>query len=190
MRNSVLVFVSVILTACVAGTNFVRPAEDKLVMGKSDKKQIITMMGEPTGRGEKVMNGATIDIINYAYASVGAEAVYDGVTAARSMGFMFYKDKLVGKEFTSSFKTDNTAFDIGKAKSVKKGMKESEVITLLGKPGGEYRYPVMEDKNGRSMVYLFTQTKGFSSQSIMLKVGLDTKGNVATSEFTKVGNID
>ena len=190
LRSSMILFYVLVLTACVAGSGFVKPAEDKLVMGKSDKKQIIAMMGEPTGTGEKVMNGEALDIINYAYASFGADAVYDGVTAERSMAFMFYKGKLVGKEFTSSFNVDNTAFYPAKAKSVKKGMKESEVLALMGKPGGEYRYPVIEDKNGKAMVYLFTQTKGFRSQSNMLKVELDSKGTTVNSEYTKVGNVD
>lgn len=146
-------------------------------------------MGEPVGKGEKVSNGENVEIVNYAYAQVGGEAVFDGVTPARSVGFLFHNNVLVGKEFTSSFKSDNTYFDPLKAKSVKQGMKKQDVVTLLGKAGGEYRYPIISNKKGKALVYVFAQTKGFKSQQNILIVELDEKETVQKSEFNQAGQL-
>ena len=181
--------VVMLLAACAAGVNFVKPTDDKLALGSTTKNQILILMGEPNGKGQKVSNGENLEIINYAYAKVGDEAVFEGVTPARSIGFLFHNNVLVGKEFTSSFKSDNSYFDPQKAKSVKQGMKGSEVVALLGKPGGEYRYPVISNKSGKALVYTFTQTKGFKSQQNVLVVELDANDVVQKSEFNQVGQL-
>jgi outer membrane protein assembly factor BamE (lipoprotein component of BamABCDE complex) len=181
--------IAMFLAACAAGVNFVRPADDQLVLGSTTKNQIIALMGEPNRKGQKVSNGEDLEIIGYAYAKVGDEAVFEGVTPARSVGFLFHKNVLVGKEFSSSFKSDNTYFDAQKAKSVKQGMTRLEVVALLGKTAGEYRYPVISNKNGKALVYIFTRTKGFKSQQDILIVELDEKDIVQKSEFNQIGQL-
>lgn len=180
---------SIFLFSCAAGVNFVKPADEQLVLGSTTKEQIISLMGKPNGRGQKVSNGENLQIINYAYAKVGDKAVFKGVTPARSVGFLFHNNVLVGREFTSSFKSDNTYFDPEIAKSIKQGMGKRAVIALLGKPGGEYCYPLVANKSGKALVYIFTQTKGFKSQENVLVVELDKKGVVQRSEFNQFGQL-
>ena len=189
MKFGVALTVALLLAACAAGVNFVKPADDQLVLGSTTKSQIIALMGEPNGKGQKIANGENLDIINYAYARVGGEAVFEGVTPARSIGFLFHNNVLVGTESTSSFKSDNTYFDPQKAKSVKQGMTREEVVALLGKAGGEYRYPIVSNKNGKALVYIFTQTKGFKSQQNILIVEFDEKDAVQKSEFNQIGQL-
>lgn len=178
-----------LLAGCTAGVNFAKPSDDQLIPGSTTKQQIIALLGEPTGKGQKIANGEELNIITYAYAQAGGEAVFEGVTPARAIGFFFHNDILVGKEYTSSFKSDNTYFDVEQAKSIKQGMSRSEVVALMGAPGGEYRYPVIADQNGSAMVYNFVQTKGFKSQQSMLVVELDSDGRVQKSELNQVGQL-
>ena len=189
IKFGAMLVVTMLVTACAAGVNFVKPADNQLVLGSTTKNQIIVLMGEPNGKGQKVSNGEDLDIISYAYAKADDEAVFEGVTPARSVAFLFHKNVLVGKEFTSSFKSDSTYFDPQKAKSVKKGMKKQDVVALLGKAGGEYRYPVISNKNGKALVYIFVQTKGFKSQQNILTVELNEKDIVQKSEFNQVGQL-
>lgn len=180
---------SMLLAACAAGVNFVKPPDEKLVLGSTTKDQIIALMGEPNGKGQKVSNGKDLEVIGYSYAQAGGEAVFEDVTPARSIAFLFHDDVLVGKESTSSFKADSTYFDPQKARTIKQGMTASEVEALLGKPGGEYRYPVISDRSGKALVYTFTQTRGFKSQQNLLVVELDAKGVVRRAEFNQVGQL-
>jgi outer membrane protein assembly factor BamE (lipoprotein component of BamABCDE complex) len=189
IRIGAVLAAAAIMTAC-AGVNFVKPADDKLVVGTTTKSQVLAIMGaEPNGKGEKLANGEKLESVIYAYATVGGESVFPGVTPARAIGFTFHKDTLVGKEFTSSFNVDNTWFDPEKAKSIKQGMTTAEVVALMGKPGGEYRYPVIANRNGKALVYMFTQTKGFTSQQSLLSVEVDERGVVQKSEYTQVGQL-
>lgn len=176
------------LVAC-AGVNFIKPTDEQLVIGSTTKSQVVAMMGQPNGKGQKVANGETLDIITYAYANVGGGSVFEGVTPARALGLYFHNDLLVGTEFTSSFRDDNTYFDPEKAKSIKQGMPRAEVVALLGPAGGEYRFPLIADRKGKALVYTFTQTKGFSSQQNTLVVEMDETGKVRKSDFTQIGHL-
>ena len=100
LQFSAVLAIAMFVSACAAGVNFVRPADDQLVLGLTTKSQITALMGEPNGKGQKVSNGETLDIVTYAYAKVGGEAVFKGITPARSVGFLFHNNVLVGKEST------------------------------------------------------------------------------------------
>jgi outer membrane protein assembly factor BamE (lipoprotein component of BamABCDE complex) len=179
----------VLLSACAAGVNFIKPPDDKLVLGSTTKEQIIAMMGKPNTSGQKTSNGESLDVIGYVYAKAGAEAAFEGVTPARYVGFTFRKDVLVGKESTSSFKADSTYFDTEKAKSIKMGMTYAQVVALLGMPGGEYRYPAAASRDGKALVYTFAQTKGSKWQRSVLVVDLDEKGIVQKANFDQAGQL-
>lgn len=182
-----MIFAIGTLAACVAGTNFVKPSDDKVVINKSTKGQVLSLMGDPNGKGEKMVNGETLELVTYAYANVTGQAVFEGVTPARAITFYFHNNVLVGKEFTSSFKTDSTYFDKEATKLVKKGMSKADVVKSLGKAGGEFRYPMISEQNGKALVYSFTQTRGFSSQITIFIVELDESGKVVKSEFNQHG---
>jgi hypothetical protein len=189
LRTAAVLAIAALVTACAAGVNFVKPSDSQLVLGSTTKNQIVALMGEPNGKGQKVSNGENLDIVAYAYAQAGGVAAFEGVTPARSVSFLFHNNVLVGKEFTSSFKTDSTYFALDRAKSIRQGMTEQEVVALVGKAGGEYRYPVIASKDGRALVYTFTQTKGFKSQQSILIVELDRNGRVHKSEFNQIGEL-
>jgi hypothetical protein len=185
-RSSVALFLCSLLAAC-AGTDFVKPADDKLVVGTTTKAQVMAMFGEPYTKGQKTINGETVDLLNYAYASFGQAPAFETVTPARGMNFGFYKDVLVGKEFMSSFKADSTHFAADKARAVKQGMRKADVIALMGPPGGEQIYPFIQNPKGQGLVYVYSQAKGFSFAHRLLVVELDEKGIVERTNFTEAG---
>lgn len=188
-KNLLIVLVVALLAACAAGVNFKKMAEENLVLGKTTKQEIMVSMGKPNFKGSKSLNGIDLEIITYAYAKVGGGAVLPGVTPARSQGLLFKDGVLVGKEYTSSFADDNTLFDLAKAKMVVKGQKKSDVLALLGSAKGEYIYPVISDKTGYGLVYIFTQTKGFKSKSDTLVVEFNSSDVVTDVKLTSVGQL-
>lgn len=188
-KSLILVSIVIFMTACAAGVNFKKMSEDQLVLGKTTKQEIMTSMGKPNLKGSKVINGIDLEVMTYAYAKVGGDAVLPGVTPARSQGLLFKDGILVGKEYTSSFADDNTLFDMAKAKLVVKGQKKSDVLALLGAPKGGYLYPVVADKTGYGLVYMFTQTKGFKSKSDILVVEFNSSDIVTDVKLTSVGQL-
>lgn len=176
-----------LLAACAAGRPFTRPSDDQLVFGSTTKSQVLALMGTPIGRGQKVSNGASIEILTYAFARVGDRAAFEGVTPARAYAFLFHRDVLVGREFNSSFHADSTYFDPERAMAVKEGMRREEVVALLGKASGEYRYPVIANPQGRAMGYLYTQTRTMKASHLLLVVELDESDIVRKVEFTRTG---
>jgi len=188
-KTGLVIVLASFLVACSAGINFVKPSDDQVVLEKTTKSQVLALLGKPFSKGQKVTNGENIDVINYAYANLSDKAVFDGVTPARSIGFLFHNNILVGKEYTSSFKIDNTYYDNAKAKSIHKGMTQSQVVAMLGEAGGEYRYPLVADRHNKALVYLFTQTKGFKSQRNVLIVEFNHKGIVQKSEYSQTGQL-
>jgi hypothetical protein len=104
-----------------------------------------------------VKNNETMKILSYAYATTAP----GGVVPTREQGFYFWRDVLVGHNFTSSFPEDKTDFDATKAQPIRKGeTTESAVVALLGRPHGIYAYPLISDKDARAAVYLYQETKG------------------------------
>ena len=156
-----LLIISVFLSGC-AGSKFVRQSDDALVLGETSYQSIVQKMGKPYREGTVSKNGKMVKTIAYAYASTGGEGAYPGLTAAaRSQGFFFLNDKLVGYEFLSSWKEDSTEFDGSKVAQIKEGQTtRKEVEALLGKPGGQYIYPLVAGENEKGISYLYNHTKG------------------------------
>ena len=195
MKSSVMKFavicLCVLLTAC-AGTNFVRVADDTMVLGQTTSEQITARLGSPYREGVVIKNDQQIQTSSYAYASTGGEAAAAGVTAARSQGFYFFNNKLVGHEFVSSWKEDSTNFDSGKISQIKKGESiRSDVVRLLGDPGGKYIYPVIPSNAEDAVSYLYNETKGsaFNLKFYQkhLIVTFNKQGIVTNVEFTESG---
>lgn len=189
IRIGAVVMLAFLLSAC-AGTNFVRPPEDKLVLGTTTKSQIVAMLGEPFQKGQQSINGANLELYSYGYANVGAPPVFEGVTAARHLNFSFNNDVLVGKSFNSTFKNDTSYFPPDKAKAVKQGMTRAEVINLVGQPTGEAIYPVVQNPKGKGLIYVYNQARGFTFGQRLLTVELDEKGIVERTSFTEAGEFE
>ena len=99
---------------------------------------------------------------------------------------------MVGYEFTSSWKEDSTNFDGDKVSQIKKGEStRSDVVRLLGNPGGKYIYPVIPNSGEEAVNYLYNQTKGsafnlkFYQKSLI--VTFNKQGIVSNVEFTESG---
>ena len=177
-----------LLASCTAGVNFVKPSDDQLVIGVTTRHDVIKLLGDPTGKDIKASNGENVIILTYAYSNIVEEPLFQDVTPSRLLTLYFFKNVLVGKGFTSSFNSDNTYFDPQKAKSITQGMTNQQVLNLLGKPSGEYRYPLILTKNGKALVYTYAQTKGSRTLENSLIVAIDENGVVLESEFNQYGN--
>lgn len=179
------------VTGC-AGSNFTRPAEGELTVGKATKAEVAGRMGDPMQTGELLKNDRKLAQVRYAYAAAGGESAYPGVTPARSMAFTFFNDTLTSKQFVSSFKSDSTDFDAAKSQSITKGKTtKQEVISLLGKPSGEAVYPFIKSAGDQAYIYSYVQAKGsvfnMKFYSKVLVISFDDRNIVTDVEFSSSG---
>jgi len=134
MKKLGSLFLSLIVLAvsgCSAGKFFVRPNADTFKLGQTKYPQVILQMDEPQNTGEMIKNGETIKDIQYVYVASSMGGVFPG----RALTFYFHNDILVGKEFISSFKSDNSNFDHTRISTIVKGKTtRDQVVRLLGKP--------------------------------------------------------
>jgi len=195
MKPSIVKFAAIafsLLLAGCAGTKFVRVPDDSLVLGQTTMEQIKTRLGSPYREGEITKNGQQLKTANYFYSSAGREADSKGVTPARNQGFIFYNDKLVGYEFSSSWQEDSTEFDGAKVPQIKIGEStRSDVVRLFGNPGGKYIYPLIPDANDKAINYLYEQAKGtavnLKSYQQLLVVTFNKQDIVTNVEYTESG---
>ena len=188
----VVVVVAIFMAGC-AGTNFEKLGNDQLVYGSDTPESIKQKLGKPYQEGVVTINDKQFKTMSYAYSKVGAAAAYKGVTAARSQGFYFYQNKLVGHEFTSSWAVDSTDFDESKVDAIIKGTTTiQQVIELLGKPGGEYIYPLAKNEAEKAKPYIYNQTRGSAFNLKFyrktLVVSYDENGIVTDVEYFESGN--
>jgi hypothetical protein len=182
------------LAGC-AGTNFVRPEPSSFMLGKTTQQEVTQRMGKAYRVGTLQKNGQTLQTASYAYASVGGEALYTGVTGARSQGFYFLDGALVGTEFSSSFKADGTDFDESKVGKLEKGKStRSDVLALFGPAGGDYMAPLITSPQDRALVYTYFQSKGSAFNMRFYKkvlvISYDASGVVTDIQYTAEGNKD
>jgi hypothetical protein len=195
MKSSVVrfaVFSFALLLAGCAGDKFVRLPDDSLVLGQTTQEQIRARLGTPYREGEITKNGQQLKTANYFYSRTGGGADAAGVTPARNQGFIFLKDKLVGYEFASSYKDDSTNFDSEKVSQIKTGEStRSDVVRILGNPGGRYSYPLIANTNDEATNYMYMQTKGpafnLKFYQKLLVVTFNAQGVVTNVEYTESG---
>lgn len=193
-RNTISILITttlILLLAGCAGTNFTLP-EGKLELGKTTKIEAIQIMGKPIQTGEVLQNEKQIEQLKYAYASTGGEAAYSGVIPAKAFVLSFFENTLVGEEFTSSFKADNSDFNSDLVAKIEKGKTtRSEVIALLGKPTGAVIYPLIKSPHEKGIVYTYSQAKGsvFNMQfhNKLLTVVFDKADIVTDVQYTANG---
>lgn len=179
------------LSGC-AGTNFTRPDPSAFTPGVTTQQDVLKAMGKPYRTGTATKNDRTYQTASYAYAHVGSKALYEGVTPARALGFYYLDGRLVGKEFSSSFRDDATEFDESKVAQIEKGRStRDDVIRLFGPAGGEYIHPIVRNPNDRALVYLYSQTRGgpfnLRFYQKLLVVSYNEAGIVTDSEYTAMG---
>lgn len=119
---------------------------------------------------------------------VGGSPLFAGVTPVRAMGFHFLDENLVGYEFLSSFKEDNSYFDVDNINKIKKDeTSRDQVIELMGQSSGMYLYPLIKNKNNKAIVYSYTHSKGYRSYKQLLVISLDNNGIVTDVSSTSSG---
>jgi hypothetical protein len=145
-------------------------------------------MGDPRSSGEVLKNGSKLKTVTYAYATTGGEPLEVGVVPARAMAFYFDRDQLVGQEFISSFKADNTNFDDGKIAAIEKGKTtRSDILQFFGKSTASYVKPMVKETSGEAVGYTYQTTRGsvFSGFKFFRKTLL-----IAFDDADKVLEID
>jgi outer membrane protein assembly factor BamE (lipoprotein component of BamABCDE complex) len=189
-------FVAVMLSllAGCAGKDFVRPSSDTFKLGQATYTQVVQQMGEPRNTGNVLMNEKNVKTATYVYASTGGEPVEEDVIPARALSYYFYNDVLVGQEFISSFKSDNSNFDDSRISAIFKGKTtRAEVIQLLGTPTATFVYPMTKQTSGEAIGYTYHTTRGgvFSGLKFftkLLRIAFDDKDIVSEIDYTTTGN--
>lgn len=191
-KLSLLIGVTALLVGCAAGTDFQRLEVNQLVYGTDTPETIKQKLGKPSSEGTITQNEKQFNTMSYAYASGRGSAAHKGVTAARGQGFYFYQNKLVGHDFSSSWKVDSTDFDESKISEIKEGNTTiQEVIELLGNPVGEFIFPFAKNETEKVKVYSYSQVKGsvFNMKHYrkILFVTHDENGIVTEVEYASSG---
>jgi hypothetical protein len=192
-RVSAFVLCIVMLAGC-AGTDFVRPSTSDFKMRQTTRAQVVLQLGEPRREGEVLKNEKNVKSITYAYATTGGEPLEEGVIAARAMNYYFLDGLLVGQEFVSSFKSDNSNFDDSRIASIVKGKTtRSEVNQLLGRPSGSYVPPMVKATSGEAVGYTYTTVRGgvltgFKLFRKALLISFDAQDQVSDVEYSSSSN--
>jgi outer membrane protein assembly factor BamE (lipoprotein component of BamABCDE complex) len=181
------------LTGC-AGRDFVRADSADFKVGRSTYSQVVDKMGKPRSTGEALKNGETIKTITYAYASTGGEPLQPGVIPARAMAYYFHRDLLVGQEFVSSFKSDNSNFDETKVPGIEKGKTtRSEVVQVFGQPTAFFTMPMVKETSGEAIGYTYQSTSGnaftgFKFFRKTLRIAFDPSDKVLDVDYSTSGS--
>ena len=194
-----LLLIVLTVSACSTKKDFVRPNADTFnadtfKLGQTKYPQVILQMDEPQNTGEKIKNGETIKEIVYAHASL---PMWETVFPGRALGFYFHNDTLVGQDFVSSFKSDNSNFDHTRISAIVKGKTtRTQVVQMLGKPTSFYIFPmVSKTSSGEAIGYNYV--KGFwggpsghelKQSTKSLRVTFDSKDLVLDVDYSSYAN--
>ena len=193
LASAILAAALLVLCGC-AGRDFVRSDAAELKVGKSTFGEVVEKMGQPRTIGEVLKNGETVKTFTYAYAATGGEPLQAGVIPARAMAYYFHGDRLVGQEFLSSFKSDNSNFDETKVPGIVKGKTtRAEVIRALGPPTTIFIKPMVKETSGEAIGYSYHTTSGgafsgFRFYRKTLLVSFDSADRVLEVEYTASGS--
>ncbi len=129
----------VILSAgfCLLGADFGRSDLASLVLGQTTEQQARERFGDPARQSSGRVADKAVTSLHYVHAEPRSTLV-----PSRAMVLWFHEGTLVGFDFTSSFTTDDTAFDEAPAREIKRTVTtRAEVHRLLGRPTGEFVFP-------------------------------------------------
>jgi hypothetical protein len=191
-----LALVAVALGGCTAsaGRDFVRPADDALIINKTSYEDALKLLGPPSNQAQTSKNGLPVNTVSYEYAQSGAPAAWSAgnVTPGRSLMLSFYNGKLVEYLFQSSFAKDSTLFDDSNIARIEKGKTKGEdVIAWFGRPSGMAGFPVTEEKDETQLTYYYQHLAGgaFSPRFYVRKliVVLNDRQVVESSTFSTSG---
>ena len=187
-RMALLISALSLLAGC-AGKDFVRPSSDTFRLGQTTYSQVVQQMGEPRKTGNVLKNEKNVKTATYVYATTGGEPLEEGVIPVRALSYYFHNDVLVGQEFLSSFKSDNSNFDDTKISAIAKGKTtRTEVIQLLGRPSATFIAPMVKETSGEAIGYTYQTTRGgafsgFKFYNKALRVTFDDKDKVLDIDY-------
>jgi hypothetical protein len=147
-------------------------------------------MGKPRKVADILKNEKPVKSITYVYASQMGEPLEKGVIPVRALVYFFHNDTLVGQDFVSSFKSDNSNFDNTKVENIKRGQTtRAEVIQMLGNPTASFIPPMVKATSDEAIGYSYTTTRkgvfgGIKNFSKNLRISFDEKDLVSDVEYT------
>jgi hypothetical protein len=191
VAGRIFAVVTAVFIAGCAGHNFVRPSDGAFTLGQTPYAQVVQQLGEPRRESTMLRNGKQIQVASYSYATNFDEPLEAGVVPARALSYYFADGVLVGQEFISSFKSDNTNFDAANVSAIAKGTTDrTEVMRLFGKPTATYIYPMIKDSPGQGIGYIYASTVRSGPFSVkftrkVLRVSFDASDRVSDVEFAQ-----
>ena len=195
IRNLILVLALLQLTACGGGlSNFVRPADNQIKLGETDRAQIVAMLQrEPDATGQTTINGIVVDQIEYAYVILEPESTdapnVEGNVAVKTQLYYLNQGKLVGSEYYSTFAADSTRFNADNLSHIVKGKTtKQEAVELLGTPTVKFIRPLVSDMaveaigyNYRTMIIAGIGNLKSTGRRLILE--LDSNGTVIDIDY-------
>lgn len=192
-KSRIIQTIFLFLVIGCAGKNSGKLEDDQIDFQSFTPDNIYQLLGKPYREVTVTRNNREFRTMVYAYSSQAGSPVYEDVIAARAQTF-FFEGKPLGHEFESSLAIDATDFDETKIESVRKGVSTiHEVVNLIGKPGGEYIYPLTRSPGEKTKVYLFSHVKEAGPMRLetyveKLVVSYDETGLVTGMDFKSRGS--
>jgi SmpA / OmlA family len=193
VKNILIISLSIFSVGC-ATTSRVQAPDDAITLGLTTPEQITARLGPPGRVGYVIKNDQQMEAITYFFGTSGKGSDDpEAAGASRFKAFYFFGDKLVGYEFASSWKEDSTNFDSRKVAKIKKGEStKDDVVRLFGKPGGEYIYPIIPNKDEEALNYFYNIIKKSGSFEFrpyhkLLVITFNQEGIVTNVEYDESG---
>ncbi|WP_157953978.1 hypothetical protein [Microbulbifer sp. A4B17] len=193
MKGLITITFSLLVLSGCTGIGTKPLGENELALGVDTEQTIKEKLGKPYEKGVFVKNDQQILTLAYAYPTTGKKPVNENISGARNQGFYFFNNKLVGQDFVSSLAEDSTDFDESKVPLISEGQTSiREAQDLLGKPSGEYQYPLISNKAEKAKVYMYSQTnkaifQPASYQKILI-LSYNIDGIITKIDFAELGN--
>lgn len=157
-KKNILVVVaclSLLMSGCAS--NFVRPAQNTLVLGQSNTEDVTKKVTGSPYRQSVIVNNEKLNLVRFDY--IHNNVFYGSKIPRRTLTYSFFNDMLVGEEFNSTFENEQTEFDVKKVAEIHKGQTLDQVVAIMGKPTGKILYPWIADKQGSGIVYEYTYSR-------------------------------
>ena len=178
-------------------SDFVHPNPDTFTYGKSTYVDVTRLAQDPNTTSRMMVKDKKIYIITYLHADLLGEPFEAGVIPAHALTYYFLESTflsnytLIGQQYSSSYKSDNTNFDETKVSDIIKGKStRAEVVQLLGKPSASFAAPMVE-----AIAYSYTTTRVGASGDAKarvftktLKVAFDDKGLASDVNYATSGS--
>jgi len=146
------------MAGCADGP-VLRSTSDSFVLGRTTLAEVAGHYGWASKSWDRIFRNKTVHIVMYLQASDSSDKPYRlGLSATRAARYYFVENILIGHDFDSSWASDTTDFDMTLIERVKEGQStRAQVVDLLGKPVGYYKYPLIEEQAHEALVYLYQE---------------------------------